>query len=337
MERDSRGSRLNWVDVAKGLGIVLVVVGHVIRGLVSADLMNWTATARFVDAWIYSFHMPLFFFLSGLFLCRSARRDSLLDFVSDKARVIAYPYIVWSTITVVLKSALGSIPNKPRELSDLLLLAYEPIEQYWFLYVLFVVTTVIGALVRFVSPWLIIVIAMAAYPGILPFSTSGTILDRVRESGIHVALGVIVGLGFLDQLSRCTVPVLVALVLVGLGLPALGIAAGLPNVVPVLAICGTTGIVALALLLDRMRLVSVVGFIGRYALEILVLHTMASAAVRISLSSADVRSPALHFFAGNAAGILIPIAISSVFRRLGFSMAFTLRKADQQQPAARPL
>src|SRR6266496_728089 len=173
MERDSRESRLNWVDAAKGLGIVLVVVGHVVRGLVSADLMNWTPAARFVDAWIYSFHMPLFFFLSGLFLCRSAGNNSLLDFISDKARVVAYPYIVWSTITVLLKSALGSIPNKPRELSDLFLLAYDPIEQYWFLYVLFVVTIVIGVLLRFVSPWLIIVIAIVAYPSILPVSTAG--------------------------------------------------------------------------------------------------------------------------------------------------------------------
>jgi fucose 4-O-acetylase-like acetyltransferase len=337
MERDSRESRLNWVDAAKGLGIVLVVIGHVIRGLVSAGLMDWTPTARFVDAWIYSFHMPLFFFLSGLFLCRSARKDSLLDFMSDKARVVAYPYVVWSAITVLLKSALGSIPNQPRELSDLFLLAYDPIEQYWFLYVLFVVTIVIGSLLKSVSPWLIIVIAIVAYPGILPFSTAGTILERVRESGIYIGLGVIVGSGFLVQLSRCTVPLLAALMLAGLGLPAFGIAAGLPDMVPVLAIGGTIGAVALALLLDRMRLASVVSFLGRYSLEIFVLHTIASAAVRISLSLVAVRSPVLHFLAGSAAGILVPIAMSNAFRMVGFQMAFTFPRAGLQQPAAKPL
>jgi len=337
MERDSRESRLNWVDAAKGLGIVLVVVGHVVRGLVSADLMNWTPAARFVDAWIYSFHMPLFFFLTGLFLCRSAGKNSLLDFISDKARVVAYPYIVWSTITVLLKSALGSIPNKQRELSDLFLLAYDPIEQYWFLYVLFVVTIVIGVLLRLVSPWVIIVIAIVAYPGILPVPTSGTILERVRESAIYVGLGVMVGSSFLDQMSRCTVPLLAALTLVGLGLPALDIAAGLPDMVPMLAISGTTGAVALALLLDRMRMASVVGFLGRYSLEIFVLHTIASAAMRVSLSLVGVRSPALHFLAGSAAGILVPIAFSSAFRMVGFQMAFTLPKPNRQQPAARAL
>ncbi|AMK22657.1 MULTISPECIES: acyltransferase family protein [unclassified Sphingobium] len=47
------GGRLEWIDVARGIGIVAVVVGHV-----------WTRGAL-RDA-MYSFHMPLFFLLSGL-------------------------------------------------------------------------------------------------------------------------------------------------------------------------------------------------------------------------------------------------------------------------------
>src|SRR3546814_14106427 len=45
--------RLEWIDVARGIGIVAVVVGHV-----------WTR-GGLRDA-MYSFHMPLFFLLSGL-------------------------------------------------------------------------------------------------------------------------------------------------------------------------------------------------------------------------------------------------------------------------------
>ncbi|NWK95553.1 glycosyl transferase [Sphingobium lactosutens] len=55
---DKRGQpqaqyRLDWVDVARGIGIIAVVVGHV-----------WTR-GPLRDA-MYSFHMPLFFLLSGL-------------------------------------------------------------------------------------------------------------------------------------------------------------------------------------------------------------------------------------------------------------------------------
>jgi fucose 4-O-acetylase-like acetyltransferase len=51
--RPQGGGRLEWIDVARGIGIVAVVVGHV-----------WTRGAL-RDA-MYSFHMPLFFLLSGL-------------------------------------------------------------------------------------------------------------------------------------------------------------------------------------------------------------------------------------------------------------------------------
>ena len=47
------GGRLEWIDVARGIGIIAVVAGHV-----------WTGGA-FRNA-LYSFHMPLFFLLSGL-------------------------------------------------------------------------------------------------------------------------------------------------------------------------------------------------------------------------------------------------------------------------------
>ena len=47
------GGRLEWIDVARGIGIIAVVAGHV-----------WTK-GPFRDA-LYSFHMPLFFLLSGM-------------------------------------------------------------------------------------------------------------------------------------------------------------------------------------------------------------------------------------------------------------------------------
>lgn len=129
-------ARISWVDAAKGIGIILVVVGHIDRGLAHADLIEWTPAFQFLDRWIYTFHMPLFFFLSGMFLVRSANKSYLL-FFTEKLRTIAYPYFLWSAITIVLKAALGNIANRPRAIDDILLIFYSPIEQFWFLYVLF--------------------------------------------------------------------------------------------------------------------------------------------------------------------------------------------------------
>ena len=116
-------SRLLTIDVARGVGILLVVLGH--------NTMFRESSPGLYEA-IYLFHMPLFFFLSGLFLFRSATQSSPREFISDRVGTIVYPYLVWSITTVLLKAALGPIPNTPRGLSDLLRIPYSPIEQFWF-------------------------------------------------------------------------------------------------------------------------------------------------------------------------------------------------------------
>lgn len=68
------------VDVAKGLGIFLVVLGHV-------PIPMWLATP------IYMFHMPLFFFLSGMFF---HLEEKLGYGIYKKARTLIVPYLFFA-------------------------------------------------------------------------------------------------------------------------------------------------------------------------------------------------------------------------------------------------
>ena len=65
-----RNSYLSWIDGAKGIAIVLVVIGHEISGLIDAGVINSTAICWFFYDWIYSFHVPVFFFVAGLFVAK---------------------------------------------------------------------------------------------------------------------------------------------------------------------------------------------------------------------------------------------------------------------------
>ena len=47
------GKRLDYMDAVKGIGILLVVMGHNLQGIPA------------LTSWIYSFHMPLFFIVTG--------------------------------------------------------------------------------------------------------------------------------------------------------------------------------------------------------------------------------------------------------------------------------
>ena len=59
--------RENGFDAIKGAAIILVVFGHVWLGLGSAGLIGDAQLFRTVEEAIYLFHMPVFFFVSGLF------------------------------------------------------------------------------------------------------------------------------------------------------------------------------------------------------------------------------------------------------------------------------
>ncbi len=82
------GPRLDYVDVAKAFGIVLVVVGHAVAEPVEMLML------------VYSFHMPLFFFLSGC-LQRPAHFDVPLGFTAQRAaRALLVPYAFFFLVSM---------------------------------------------------------------------------------------------------------------------------------------------------------------------------------------------------------------------------------------------
>ena len=50
--------RIKWIDTAKGIGILLVIIGHTVK--------DYTDQEFLIRGLISSFHMPLFFILSGI-------------------------------------------------------------------------------------------------------------------------------------------------------------------------------------------------------------------------------------------------------------------------------
>lgn len=82
--------RIEWVDFAKGIGIVLVVLGH-----------TGPFGHGYPGSWIGSFHMPLFFFLAGLCFDET-RYASLWQYAKRKAMALLYPYVTLSLLMIGL-------------------------------------------------------------------------------------------------------------------------------------------------------------------------------------------------------------------------------------------
>ena len=60
-DRQTDRQRIAWIHIAKGIAIILVVIGHCIPDATSNTGISVSAY-RWLHSVIYSFHMPLFFF-----------------------------------------------------------------------------------------------------------------------------------------------------------------------------------------------------------------------------------------------------------------------------------
>lgn len=83
--------RIEWLDVLRGMAMYLVVIGH-------ATDINTPDNYRF---YIYAFHMPLFFMISGAayYLQMRARSFDFIALVKNKAKGLLWPYLTLNFIT----------------------------------------------------------------------------------------------------------------------------------------------------------------------------------------------------------------------------------------------
>jgi uncharacterized membrane protein YcfT len=124
--------RLQWVDSAKGISIILVVMMYSVFN-VGQDAEG-VGIFHYVIGFATPFRMPEFFLISGLFLNQVIGR-TWRAYADRRVVHYFYFYTLWAVIHLVLKVALGS--GQPVEaLKDIALATIEPYGVLWFIYLL---------------------------------------------------------------------------------------------------------------------------------------------------------------------------------------------------------
>lgn len=132
------GDRVVWIDVARGMGILLVMLGHLIP-------------FSFLKVWIYSFHIPLFFFISGLVFKYDAKA-SCYDFIVKKAKGLLVPYFSFAIILLItdqLYQVLHIAKPSPVWWQTLMIVFQFRYWTIWFLVCLFVVNVLAFLIIRY--------------------------------------------------------------------------------------------------------------------------------------------------------------------------------------------
>lgn len=128
-----KGRVIAWVDYAKGICIILVVMMH--TTLEYGQAVSSEGWLHQVVAFTRPFLLPAFFLLSGIFLSWSIT-SRLRDFIDKKFIHFCYFYLVWLTIQLVItESAL--VVQQPTQFLTMFFVSWvEPINSLWLVHML---------------------------------------------------------------------------------------------------------------------------------------------------------------------------------------------------------
>lgn len=321
---------LNWVDYAKGLGIILVVYGHITEGVFNAGMVMNTHLYTAIDTMIYSFHMPLFFFLSGLFFTSSLAKRGFKNNIVNKIDTIFYPYVVWSILQGIIEATLSKYTNGHVTYTEVFSLLWAPRAQFWFLYILFF-TFVIASIIFIKNRNSKLMIAVVCLFSIVyifqSYLPSIYILTLCYVHMVFFFIGIlVVNLNLINKINNLKSFILISLffiisqywfvVIEGFGRLDRGLYSF------IVAIIAITFIVALSMQLVKLNL-RFLAYIGESSLYIYLLHVLIGSGIRIILQKAfHIESASIQIIVGCIAAIGLSLIFIEFTKKFNLSFLF---------------
>ncbi len=178
--------RLDWVDSAKGISIILVVMMYSVFN-VGQDAEG-IGLLHYVIGFATPFRMPEFFLISGLFLDRVLSR-TWKAYADRRVVHYLYFYALWAAIHIVLK--IGIMSAAPGEaLASLALAVVEPYGVLWFIYLLGAFSLAAKLLHELRAPrW--VVLAVAAAFQMAPIATGSYLVDQFAAYFVYFYAGAV--------------------------------------------------------------------------------------------------------------------------------------------------
>ena len=320
------GVRDDFEDCARGIGIVLVVYGHVLLGLIDADLVpahHWLIAS---GSAIYTFHMPLFFLLSGLHVERGLARGRK-GFVISKLQTIAYPYVLWSVIQGLVQWRVSANANHRFYLSDMTNILWNPIGQFWFLYALFLCQLLLCATTT--QRLRLVVVAIVGY--FLSMAFDPNIVTIALKFFLFFAAGILLAGNLRPIVVRCATARGIGITFVAL-CAAIYLARGADLTGPAIdwawqgtalslralpaAMLGILLVCEIALVVSRTSELGVFRVLGIASMPIYLVHILAASGARIVLLHFHVDNVYLVLCACVLCGLLFPLALYFVVARM---------------------
>ena len=196
----SDSQRIPWIDILKGIAIFSVFLGHMTG-------MGHGTLSGIIHMWIYSFHMPLFFFLSGCVFSIDKYKD-YKQFLIKKVKTIYFPVICFTFLSTIfdmlyygllLHNENYTVSKYMNDIVGILLQQRGKNDILWFLPCLFVAENIFYWIVKFGNKYgksLIAICSIVLYLcGCTYIKLENTLLPWAVEISLVVLL--FIGAGYL--------------------------------------------------------------------------------------------------------------------------------------------
>ncbi len=315
--------RIDWVDYAKGICIVMVVMMHSVLGVEAAA--GHSGFMHALVAFAKPFRMPDFFLISGLFLSVVIERD-WRTYLDRKVVHFAYFYVLWVTIQFGFKAPSFAAESTWSHVGTLYLESFiEPFGTLWFIYLLPVFFVVTKLLRRLPAPALF---ATAAALEMLHVATGWTVVDEFCARFVYFYSGYVLAayvFALSERARRQPALALGGLAIWGLvnGGLVFGGFSEWPMVSLALGLAGAGAIVVIGTLLARARWLDSLRYCGEHSIVIYLAFFLPMAATRtLLLKSALIADIGIISLVVTIAGIAGALAIWWVSRGTRASFLF---------------
>jgi uncharacterized membrane protein YcfT len=319
----SAPERIDWVDYAKGICIVMVVMMHSTLGVeLAAGKQGFMHL--FVE-FARPFRMPDFFLISGLFLARVINRD-WRTYLDRKVVHFAYFYVLWLTIQFGFKAPVYAAEQGWEHAVVMYLQSFiDPFGTLWFIYLLPIFFVVTKATLRVPAP--VIWLAAAALEAV-HISTGWTVIDEFAARFVYFYSGYLFANYVFVLADRARAQPGVALI----GLAAWAVANGVlvfagfaeqPGISLVLGFAGACAVIVTGTLLARVNWLGFLRYCGEHSIVIYLAFFLPMVVMRMALLKANIVSDiGLVSLIVTATGVLGALAMWWGAKRLGLNFLF---------------
>lgn len=194
-------SRLEYLDIARGLAMLAIVLGHIY-------------TTNFVRVWICSFHVALFFIITGCLIKYKDNERKISEIIKSRIKNILVPYVLFGAVYIAIEYILNDfdILLLQQNIKDMLTL--KGIGALWYLPTFFIAEILFLVTKKLIKKDIFIVL-MSIIIFAFGYITPRFYFNSLILMGIRVLAGVMfiaIGYYIFDFINNMNISIILAIV-----------------------------------------------------------------------------------------------------------------------------